>query len=484
MGLGLSGSAGLRIPLAGAESKSAAHRIALALVWATVAASSIVLFEPAPVEATTFGLFILLPAIGLTASNKALAGGFVIWLVIAACSLFSAAISRDVAGATTHSIVSLYLAGACFLFASFVAKNPLAHTRLILNAYLCASVFAAALGIIGYLDLVPGAFDALTRYSRATSTFKDPNVFGPFLICGLLTALHLWLTRPAAAGAAAIAAAVVIAVGILFTFSRGAWAATALASALYVYLYMITADRNMQRLKLAGAILLSAAALGIVLAAALQSDGVGRLLEERASIAQPYDQGAEGRFGGQRKALDLAIESPLGLGAGVFSGFHHHEEPHNAYLSMTLNAGWLGGLLYFIVCAGTLALGFQQALRRTRTQSLFLIVYAALAANIAEGVLIDTDHWRHFYLLMGVVWGLMAADRRITRCDRVIRDVRPILLRPLLVLPPSRREPRVIARSAPSLPTALPRYGLAPPRRRVRRAHRIAGASNLATRPH
>ena len=27
-------------------------------------------------------------------------------------------------------------------------------------------------------------------------------------------------------------------------------------------------------------------------------------------------------------------------------------------------------------------------------------------------MIIDTDHWRHFYVLMAIVWGLMAASRR------------------------------------------------------------------------
>jgi hypothetical protein len=24
------------------------------------------------------------------------------------------------------------------------------------------------------------------------------------------------------------------------------------------------------------------------------------------------------------------------------------------------------------------------------------------------GLLVDTDHWRHFYLIMGVIWGMAA----------------------------------------------------------------------------
>ena len=96
---------------------------------------------------------------------------------------------------------------------------------------------------------------------------------------------------------------------------------------------------------------------------------------------------------------------------------------------MFMNAGWLGGMLYLLICAGTLVLGFRHALKPTKTQLLFLIVYAALAGNIIEGYLIDTDHWRHFYLLMGVVWGLMASDTRVKRKARIVRDVRPVLMR-------------------------------------------------------
>ena len=28
----------------------------------------------------------------------------------------------------------------------------------------------------------------------------------------------------------------------------------------------------------------------------------------------------------------------------------------------------------------------------------------------AESVIIDSDHWRHYFLLLGVLWGLMAAS--------------------------------------------------------------------------
>ena len=36
-----------------------------------------------------------------------------------------------------------------------------------------------------------------------------------------------------------------------------------------------------------------------------------------------------------------------------------------------------------------------------------IAVYCAFVGAAAESVLIDSDHWRHYFLLLGVIWGLM-----------------------------------------------------------------------------
>lgn len=436
--------------------RNPAHSIALGLVWLAIFLSAFVMIEPAPADAMSLGIIILLPLIGLAAYPPALTAGLAVWLVIGAFGLFSAVFSRDVGASTVHTLVSIYLYVACFSIATFIAKHPIRHVRLILNAYQAACLVAATVGIVGYLDLVPGAYEILTRYDRATGLFKDPNVFGPFLICGLLMSLHQWLVRSTAKGILPLLGAVVIMGAILLSFSRGAWAATIFAMLLYSYFYMLTAERNTQRLKLAGLVLLAGALATLVIAAALQSDSVAQLLADRATLSQPYDQGSEGRFGGQAKAIDLLIGHPLGIGAQIFGSYYHHEEAHNVYLSMLLNAGWIGGFLYLIVCVTTLALGFAHALKRTKTQALFQIAFAALAANIFEGLIIDSDHWRHFYLLLGIVWGLLSSDRRIIRNARIVSDRRPTLLRRVLIVPPSRRGVRLVARIPQRLPVPVP----------------------------
>jgi len=101
----------------------------------------------------------------------------------------------------------------------------------------------------------------------------------------------------------------------------------------------------------------------------------------------------------------------MGIGALEFSTRHRPEDVHNVYLSMLLNAGWLGGGIYWILVGLTLVLGLRHALKATDVRPLFLVVYAAFLANALEGLIVDTDHWRHFYLLMAIVWGVMSAPR-------------------------------------------------------------------------
>ena len=67
-----------------------------------------------------------------------------------------------------------------------------------------------------------------------------------------------------------------------------------------------------------------------------------------------------------------------------------------------------------------------------------------------EGALIDTGHWRHFYVLTGLAWGLMAGDRRRIRTARIVADHRPYLMQRLLLVAPSRRENRILGRVATS----------------------------------
>jgi hypothetical protein len=390
-----------------APSRSATHKLALALVWLTVVSGAVVFSEPAPVDVLTVGLVVLLPLIGLVAVPRALLFLLGFMLTAAAAGYVSACFAADLAVAVTHTSVTLYLYVATFIVAAFVAKQPEAHARLILNACVWAGLVAALAAIAGYFDLFPGAHGLMTRYDRATGFFKDPNVLGPFLVPGLVYILHRLCGAPVRKAIRLFAPLLLIGLALLLSFSRGAWFNMGVAVAIYGALHILTVRSHRARLKFMTLGIVGIVAVAGLVVFALQLDTVSNLASERASLSQRYDEGPEGRFGGQEKAVRLAIENPLGLGAQQFVPQHHHEEPHNVYVTMFLNAGWLGALIFFGLVWSTVAWGLRHAFVRTATQPLFLVAYACFVANAFEGAIIDLDHWRHFYLLLALVWGLM-----------------------------------------------------------------------------
>jgi O-Antigen ligase len=385
------------------------HSVSLGIVWLSIVASAIVVIEPGPADVLAIGLIILLPTVGLVAITPMLTGYLALWFLVAACGFLAATNSSYIPIPATHTVISLYLTVFSFVVAAFVALRPLAHTRLILNGYLAAALIAAAAGLAGYYGIVDAGPELLTKFGRATGTFKDPNVFGPFLVLGVLYALHLTLEWPVLRASLPLSVAGFLSLAILVSFSRGAWFNLALSVAIFGGLAFFTAGTGLRRLRIIlffTATTLLAALLGL---AASQSDKIGALLGERAQLAQSYDVGPDGRMGGQAKAIDLLAEHPFGIGALEFRHTYHHEDVHNVYLSMFLNAGWLGGSLYIIIVAVTLALGLRHAFQYSPTRPFFLIVYSVFTAHALEGLIIDTDHWRHFYLLLALIWGLMAA---------------------------------------------------------------------------
>jgi FtsH-binding integral membrane protein len=76
---------------------------------------------------------------------------------------------------------------------------------------------------------------------------------------------------------------------------------------------------------------------------------------------------------------------------------------------MFLNGGWLGGFVFAFLVLVTCLIGFAHALRSLPSRPLFLVAYAAFLGVALEGFVIDIDHWRHFYLLFALVWGLITA---------------------------------------------------------------------------
>lgn len=381
-------------------------------VFLAVVASGVVRWEPAPVDLVLLVLIVAMPLAGLVALTRGLVLMGALCLACGAGALVAAGFSGNPGKALLHTGISLYLYAAFVVLAGFVAQRPAEHARLILDAWVAAAAIAAAAAFAGYFALVPGAAEAFTKFGRAAGTFKDPNVLGAFLVPAVVWLVHRALAGPVRSGLIPLAGAGCIALAVLVSFSRGAWINLAVALAVYGYLAWVTAPTEAARSRILTLGALALIVLAALLAVASRSPAVADLLSERSSLAQGYDVGPQGRFGGQEKAMALVLASPFGIGAYEFNRTYHHEDVHNVYVSMFLNAGWLGGTLYLFIIGATIVAGALHVLRDSAARPMFVVAFAAFLGNVVEGVVIDTDHWRHFYLLLAVVWGLIAAEDR------------------------------------------------------------------------
>jgi hypothetical protein len=63
----------------------------------------------------------------------------------------------------------------------------------------------------------------------------------------------------------------------------------------------------------------------------------------------------------------------------------------------------------------TLAIGLRGVFMPAPWRNIHIAVYAAFVGVVGESAIIDSDHWRHYFLLMGTIWGLVGASYRYRR---------------------------------------------------------------------
>ena len=316
-----------------------------------------------------------------------------------------------------YTATSVYLAIAALLFACLFANNTMPRLRTMRIAYTSSAVMVALAGVSGYFGLFPGAEQLFAPSGRALGLFKDPNVFGPFLIWPTMFLIYQMLTRHIKFMDIAVVGILLFA--LLLSFSRGAWFHFAVSGFVLVALAFLTAPTSQVRFRILGLGAFSLLALAALLAILLSFDAIGDMFRERAQLIQSYDVGEGGRFRLQELALASVLNFPNGMGPFEFARVHGLQQ-HNVYLQAFLVYGWTGAMAYVLLLLSTLWVGFRTALVRTPWQPYVIAAFAAFIGEVAEGFVIDTDHWRHFFLLLGMVWGLAAATFRPVRQAQAI----------------------------------------------------------------
>ncbi|MGZ5853674.1 MAG: O-antigen ligase family protein [Xanthobacteraceae bacterium] len=400
-------------PIASAPARFAlsAERLRLGILWLAGFSGGIVVIEPAPYE------FIILLALAAFAPTLRIRATHVPLLVLLTIAVIAYSIGvvpvANREGTVKWTIVTCFMAVTAIFIMLALAENTQGRLNALLAGYIAGGVVVGLIGILAWFHVIPGT-DIFLINGRARSTFKDANVFGPFLILPAMIVLMRFLTGTYRVLLINLATLGILCLALLLSFSRGAWGHFVVSVVLLVALCFATASTNRERARVATFAIIGVGAAAVLLALILSIDAVGSLFQERASLVQSYDAGPQGRFGRHLAGFLLMLDFPFGIGPMQFTQYFT-EDPHNSFLDAFVAGGWLGGITHFLLMLVTLAFGFREVFRRAPWQRTYIAVYATFAAEVGESYIIDVQHWRHFYLLIGVIWGLTALRKTQSR---------------------------------------------------------------------
>ena len=236
-------------------------------------------------------------------------------------------------------------------------------------------------------------------------------MLGAFLILPALFALQSVVSDRFGKSFRSTIALGIMALAILLAFSRAAWGGLVLTSAFMLALMVLTSPSRAQRSRIVVMSVVAVVVVVLLLAVLLSFDSISEMFNQRASFDQSYDEGRFGRFGRHILGAQMALDLPFGIGPLQFHNYFP-EDTHNSYLNAFMSGGWLSGICYPALVFVTVIMGFRHVFVRVPWQRTYLAIFAAFLGTVGESFVIDTDHWRHFWMMLGAMWGMFAAAQR------------------------------------------------------------------------
>ncbi len=367
-----------------------------------------VIFEPAPYDLLLVAIIPVWAFCGLTISRYILPL-IVLLLLYLIGGVMAFYQLRSLTDPIIYFATTVFLAASSILYAAVIPVDPARRLSIMMRAYVAGAVIAAMIGILAYFGMIPMA-EMFKLYSRARGPFQDPNVFGPFLVLPLVFLIHQILTRRLRDSLWHAVGVMVLMLGIFLSFSRAAWGMSVLAIFLTTLLTFINQRSQSSRLKIVAYVAIGGVLVVVLLAAALSLPAVSGLFSERAKLVQDYDGGELGRFERQIIGFLWLFDHPLGFGPFEF-GKALGEDEHNMWLKGFTVYGWLGGFSYLALVVWTLIISVPMLFKPRPWQGVVVATFSVYAGHLLIHNVIDNDHWRHLFLIYGVLWGCYAAER-------------------------------------------------------------------------
>ena len=375
-------------------------RYALTLVWLQLATSFIVFIEPAPYDVIGIALFVAFFSLGLKIPVNIRTGVTLLGVFIL-CNILASVAAYDPTITLRSLAVRFYMGISWIFFVCLIYENPRLVLETIWSGYTVAAVLCVLVGIAGFYELTPYT-DQLIEFRRVRALFKDPNLYGPFLVP---VALYTFSRLEVVNGykiALFGGLFVFISYGILIGFSRGSWINYVLSLTLYTGLRFASRQSTSEFKRLLGIVALGVCLVIIFIIIAASTDKIREMIEIRFQV-QSYDVMQGGRLSNQRLILSEALVRPLGVGA-YLSEMLFYRAPHNIYLHVLIESGWIGAIAYYSFIIVTIKKSYKFCFAPTNIQRSYTTAFVCIIGILAQSFFIDSTHWRHMYLLFAMLW--------------------------------------------------------------------------------
>jgi O-antigen ligase len=376
----------------------AAYDTAVALALLLFAIVSV---EPAPSDAAFAVIIMVAIATGRMNLRTTPAGPAIAVSAFVALNLVACLEALEPGRAAEFMGITVYLCAFALWIPSWVTNRR--HARTVVRIYVGVAVVSAALGALALFLPLPG-HDVLTAYTgtRARALFKDPNVFGPFLVPAALILMHEVLDPRLLRSPRIVKLGLlfVLTCGILFSYSRAAWLNLVVGVVVMGVVLALRRGGARRAFVLLGVLV----AASVIVVASIRVTGQLAFLHERAQF-QTYDNQ---RFGAQAGGIALAETHPIGIGPGQFE-LVEPISAHSTYVRALAEQGILGFVVLVALLYGTLLMALRNAVTGRDTHGIgSAALLAAWCGILANSVFVDTLHWRHLWLVAGLIWAAQA----------------------------------------------------------------------------
>lgn len=398
---GLANLTNLRVAL---QQKKHTHKGFMYLVWIAVALGVIAFIEPSPSDVCV-AILILHGFIWKHLRwTKDLTLPFILLSLFILSNFISFLYAVDFAQSAFFGLVTLFMVSLWFFAVGLFTKFEERGLHIFMSAYTIGGIITAGLSAVTYFGFLSTSWSQeFLYYDRIKGLFKDPNIFGPYLIVAAVYSIHRWQLREGKfiqklfwAGSF-----LVTSLGILLCFSRAAWANYVITAVIFFWLNAFSNRAKGALRRNVIYFVLAASVVTVAMGYALTVPQVREVVAYRTEM-QSYDTE---RFATQNAALSLGFDNPLGVGPGQSFLFLDYAT-HSLYLRVFSENGLLGFISLFAFIGLTLlrSLMLSQRAPNSWQRSMFALTTAAIIGTLINSFTIDSLHWRHFWFLLAIGW--------------------------------------------------------------------------------